>query len=52
MYLGYMTAAYIIIWIAILLYFLSLAKREKAIWDELQDLRASITRGETSTEES
>ena len=51
-YLGYMTAAYIILWIAILLYFLSLSKREKAIWEELQDLRASIMRGETSAEES
>ena len=30
-HLEYMTAAYIIIWVAILLYFLSLSKREKAI---------------------
>ena len=51
-YLGYMTAAYIIIWAAILLYFLSLSKREKALWEELQDLRATITRGEATTDES
>lgn len=50
--LWYMTAAYIVIWVAILVYFLSLAKREKAIWEELQDLRATITRGETQTEEA
>ena len=46
-YLEYMTAAYTIIWAAILLYFLSLSRREKAIWEELQDLRATLTRGET-----
>ncbi len=43
-HLEYMTAAYIIIWVAILLYFLSLSKREKAIWEELRELRATITR--------
>ena len=48
LYLEYMTAAYIIIWVAILLYFLNLAKREKNIWEELQDLRATLNRGETS----
>jgi len=46
-YLEYMTAAYIIIWMAILIYFLSLSKREKAIWEELQDLRDTLSRGET-----
>jgi CcmD family protein len=51
-YLGYMTAAYIIIWVAILLYFLSLSKREKAIWKELQELRTIITGGETTADES
>jgi len=50
--LGYMTAAYTVIWIAILVYFLSLSKREKAIWEELQTLRTSITRGENETEEA
>ena len=43
-HLEYMTAAYIIIWVAILLYFLSLSKREKAIWEELRELRATITK--------
>ena len=42
-HLEYMTAAYIIIWVAILLYFLSLSKREKAIWEELRELRATIS---------
>jgi CcmD family protein len=46
-YLEYMTAAYIIIWVVILLYFLSLSKREKNIWEELQNLRTTISRGET-----
>jgi CcmD family protein len=47
-YLEYMTAAYSIIWVAILLYFLSLAKRERNIWEELESLRESINRGESS----
>ena len=38
-YLGYMTAAYMILWAAILVYFLRLSQREKAIWEELQALR-------------
>ncbi len=46
-HLEYMTAAYIIIWVAILLYFLSLSKREKAIWKELSELRATITKDNT-----
>ena len=46
-HLEYMTAAYIIIWVAILLYFLSLSKREKAIWEELLELRATITKNST-----
>ena len=46
-HLEYMTAAYIIIWVAILLYFLSLSKREKAIWVELRELRATITQNKT-----
>ena len=43
-HLEYMAAAYIIMWIGILLYFLSLSKREKAIWEELRELRATITK--------
>ena len=46
-HLEYMTAAYIIIWVAILFYFLSLSKREKAIWEELRELRATINKDNT-----
>lgn len=46
-HLEYMTAAYIAIWIVISIYFLSLSKREKAIWKALQDLRASIGNDDT-----
>ena len=46
-YLEYMTAAYIIIWVAVMLYVLSLSRREKAIWEELQELRTMLIRGET-----
>lgn len=51
-YLEYMTAAYIIIWVAIMLYMLSLSKREKAIWEELRDLRATMTRSEGSSDQA
>jgi CcmD family protein len=51
-YLEYMTAAYIIIWVAIMLYMLSLSKREKAIWEELQNLRATMTRSENSSDQA
>lgn len=46
-HLEYMTAAYILIWIAIALYFLSLSKREKAIWEELRELRATRIEDDT-----
>ena len=46
-HLEYMAAAYIVIWVAILLYFLSLSKREKAIWEELRELRATIAKNDT-----
>ena len=51
-YLSYMAAAYSVIWAAILLYFLSLSRRERDIWTELQELRDSISHedGETPTE--
>ncbi|MDA0745197.1 MAG: CcmD family protein [bacterium] len=45
-YLGYMAAAYSVIWAAILLYFIGLSRREKDIWAELQELRETISRGE------
>lgn len=45
-YLGYMTAAYTIIWVAILLYFLNLGRREREIWRDLQALKASLHEGQ------
>ncbi|MCE2441230.1 MAG: CcmD family protein [Candidatus Latescibacteria bacterium] len=41
-HLGYMAAAYAIIWAAILIYFLGLGRREREIWTELHALRESI----------
>jgi hypothetical protein len=41
-YLGYMAAAYSVIWGAALLYFISLSKKEKEIWTELQELKESL----------
>ncbi|MDE2998415.1 MAG: CcmD family protein [Gemmatimonadota bacterium] len=41
-HLGYMAAAYAVIWAAILIYFLGLGRREREIWMELQKLRESI----------
>ena len=35
-------------WAAILIYFISLSRRERAIWEELHALRESLSRGETS----
>ncbi len=49
-HLGYMAAAYGIIWAAILIYFLGLGRREREIWNELRDLRESIGSGETETD--
>ena len=47
-HLAYMAAAYTIVWAAILIYFISLSRRERAIWEELHALRESLSRGETS----
>ncbi len=41
-HLGYMAAAYAIIWAVILIYFIGLGRREREIWNELQGLRESI----------
>ena len=46
-HLGYMAAAYALIWAAVLVYFLGLGRRERAIWSELQALRESLGRGES-----
>ncbi len=41
-HLGYMTAAYTVIWVAIRLYFLNLGRKEREIWQDLQALKASL----------
>lgn len=41
-HLGYMAAAYAIIWAVILIYFIGLGRREREIWTELQGLRESV----------
>ena len=41
-HLGYMAAAYAIIWAVILIYFIGLGRREREIWTELQGLRESM----------
>ena len=41
-HLGYMAAAYAIIWAVILIYFIGLRRREREIWTELQGLREFI----------
>jgi CcmD family protein len=45
-YLSYMTAAYTIIWAAILLYFLNLGRKEREIWRDLQALKESLRQGQ------
>jgi CcmD family protein len=45
-YLEYMTAAYTIIWVAILLYFLNLGRKEREIWRDLQALKESLRQGQ------
>ena len=45
-YLGYMTAAYMVIWVAILLYFLNLGRKEKEIWRDLQALKETLHQGQ------
>ena len=47
-HLEYMAAAYALIWAAVLVYLLGLGRRERAIWSELQALRESLSRGESS----
>ena len=45
-YLGYMTAAYTVIWVVILLYFLNLGRKEREIWQDLQALKESLHQGQ------
>ena len=45
-YLGYMTAAYTVIWVLILLYFLNLGRKEREIWQELAALKETLRQGQ------
>ena len=45
-YLSYMTAAYTVIWVAILAYFLNLGRKEREIWGDLQALKESLHNGQ------
>ena len=47
-FLEYMAAAYAVIWAAVLVYFVSLSRKEKAIWDEIRDIRRQLSDGEVS----
>lgn len=47
-FLEYMAAAYAVIWAAVLAYFLVLGKKEKKIWEEIQDLRSKLSEGENA----
>ncbi|HAA74599.1 TPA: hypothetical protein DCE37_05715 [Candidatus Latescibacteria bacterium] len=43
-----MAAAYAVIWAAVLVYFISLARKEKGIWEEIHDIRRQLSEGEES----
>lgn len=45
-FLEYMAAAYAVIWAAILIYFIVLAKKEKEIWEEVHEVRRRLSEGE------
>ena len=45
-HLGYMAAAYAVIWAAVLIYVIGLSRRERAIWAELRALREALGRGD------
>ncbi len=45
--LWYMATAYAILWAVILVYFFSLSKRERSIWEELQALKSTISQGDS-----
>lgn len=50
-HLGYMAAAYSLIWAVILIYFISLARRERDIWNELRALRDSLHQEDSGPQE-
>ncbi len=51
MHLEYLATAYALIWAAVLVYFISLSRRQRAIWNELHALRKSLAGGEEPTEQ-
>ena len=47
-FLEYMAAAYAVIWGAVLFYFVSLSRKEKALWREIHEIRRQLRDGEGS----
>jgi hypothetical protein len=47
-FLEYMAAAYAVMWGAVLVYFVALARKEKEIWSEIHDIRRLLSNGEES----
>ena len=45
-FLEYMAAAYAVIWGAVLVYFISLSRKEKEIWEAIHDMRRRLSEGE------
>ena len=41
-HLGYLCAAYTIIWVVILGYFIGLSRRERRVWDEIRAIREQL----------
>ena len=48
-FLEYMAVAYAVIWGAVLVYFVSLARKEKALWEEIHEIRRQLSDGEKGT---
>ena len=45
-FLEYMAAAYAVIWGAVLVYFISLSRKEKEIWEAIHDMRGRLSESE------
>ena len=45
-HLGYLCAAYTVIWVIILGYFIGLSRRERRVWEELRTIREKLDKGE------
>ena len=50
LHLEYMAAAYALVWGVILAYFISLGRREKQIWEEIEDLRSRLRTNEAASD--